>query len=529
VKRKNVEQLVFDVVAKIDAKREKAAPASEPAPVKAARKPVKIGDIALGRAKANRRRAINPFILANHPPSVFPKGVKPTMAQDKAINDSLDWAAQSIQSGLFEEGLAFLGYPYLAELAQRAEYRVISETLATEATRKWIKIEAAGDTDKTDEIKAIEAEFVRLKVQDIFREISEQDGFFGRSHLYIDTGEGDDRKELITPIGDGRNDVTTAKFKKGSLTRLKAVEPVWCYPARYNSNDPLAVDWYKPESWFVMGKELHASRLLTFVGREVPDMLKPAYSFGGLSMSQMAKPTVDNWLRTRASVSDLIKAFSVMVISTDMSEVLSGGGDEFFRRLDFFNANRDNNGIMAVNKDSEELTNVSAPLGTLDTLQAQSQEHMASVSRTPIVKLLGIQPAGLNASSEGEIKTWDDWVAAYQQRFFLEPLTRILGFAQMNLYGKVDPDITIAFEPLRQMTEKEIGEIDKAEAEADQIRIDTGVISAEEARRALAAKEDSRYAGIDVEDVPDLKEEEAEGLQPKGQKGSGGEGGDDGD
>ncbi|WP_163360700.1 anti-CBASS protein Acb1 family protein, partial [Klebsiella aerogenes] len=74
----------------------------------------------------------------------------------------------------------------------------------------------------------------------------------------------------------------------------------------YNTTNPLAADWYKPALWYVQGRPVHATRLLTFVGREVPDLLKPAYSFGGLSMSQMAKPYVDNWLRTRASVADLI-------------------------------------------------------------------------------------------------------------------------------------------------------------------------------------------------------------------------------
>jgi hypothetical protein len=53
-----------------------------------------------------------------------------------------------------------------------------------------------------------------------------------------------------------------------------------------------------------MGTEVHASRMPAFVGHPVPDMLKPAYSFGGLSLSQMAKPYVDIWLQTRESVGD---------------------------------------------------------------------------------------------------------------------------------------------------------------------------------------------------------------------------------
>jgi hypothetical protein len=49
---------------------------------------------------------------------------------------------------------------------------------------------------------------------------------------------------------------------------------------------------------------------------------------------------------------------------------------------------------------------------------------MASVSRIPLVKFTGIQPAGLNASSEGEIEVYDDTIAAYQNRFFAPNLTR---------------------------------------------------------------------------------------------------------
>src|SRR6202011_2503289 len=118
-----------------------------------------------------------------------------------------------------------------------------------------------------------------------------------------------------------------AKVGVGSLKRLRVIEPVWTYPSNYNATDPLKPDWYKPSSWFVQGKEVHSTRLLTFIGREVPDLLKPAYSFGGLALSQMAKPYVDNWLRTRQSVADIIRAFSVFLLKTNLGESLQAGGD----------------------------------------------------------------------------------------------------------------------------------------------------------------------------------------------------------
>jgi uncharacterized protein len=431
------------------------------------------------------------------------------------MGGALGWAG-TFANQVFAEGLEFLGYPYLAELAQRPEYRVITETIATEMTRKWIKFQAVGEADKTVQIKAIEDEFTRLGVKDVFRKAAELDGFFGRAHVYLDTGATDDREELRLSIGNGTNETSKLKVGKGSLKRLRVIEPVWTYPSSYNATDPLKPDWYKPSSWFVQGKELHSTRLLTFIGREVPDLLKPAYSFGGLSMSQMVKPYVDNWLRVRQSVSDLISTFSTSGIKTSMANFLAAGGEELFKRLVLFNRNRDNQGLMVLDKDTEEFFNVSTPLGTIDQLQAQAQEHMASVSRIPLVKLLGISPAGLNASSEGEIETFDDSINAYQEAFFRANLTRVLHFVMLSLWGVVDPAITFAFVPLTDLTPKEKAEVEKLEAETDDIRINGGVLDPAETRKSIANNPDSRYPGIDPDDVPDLLEEEEEGLEPKG-------------
>jgi hypothetical protein len=782
--------------------------------------------LARSRIKKAQRESLasraSRFAPAKPMPGVVPAGTK-TMAMDEVFLESAAWAGQALIEGQLYDGTAFLGYSFLSLLSQRPEYRVVSETIAMEATREWIKLQSSGDAvakaageggdpdvdedpdekkaeaqAKADKIKKIEAEFDRLKVQDAFRKYSEQDGYFGRAHLYLDTGDTDDRGELVQSIGGGNDDVSKSKVNpEKPLLAVRNVEPVWVYPANYDSIDPLKPAWFNPETWFVQNKEVHCSRLLTGVAREVPDLLKPQYAFGGLSTSQMVKPYVDAWLKTKNSVNELISAFAQMILETDLSETLSGGGDQLDLRADLFNNYRDNRNLMMVNKGTEELKNVITPLGTLDALQAQSQEHMClqagslietargpvrieemtdadrvltrsgfhpikwigvtghadtlieietddsvlrvtedhpiwlestkefvsakrvshsnsllalrsqentgrpslgavagggepreattatkklaacfiascgkligdlslkvtrfitgtmtgattngtiwnplpvqnicyatdataplssankaegvksvtaslwqllfapntaqgrasnahitsatsnlltldranaaatvsnrggnaprasapthacsvpvtrvsaikvplqpvynievdgppefyangilvhncSVSRIPVVKLLGIQPAGLNASSEGEIITFEDMIRSYQKNFYGEPLNRVLWFVQLSLFGEVDPTITVEFQPLRQMTEKERGEIDKSEAEADQIRIDSGVIWPEESRKALAAKEDSRYHDIDVEDVPDLAAEEDEGLEPEG-------------
>lgn len=435
----------------------------------------------------------SPWEVAKPAPGVIPSG-KTSMAMDDS-SGLYSWAAQQ---AMFSEGLQFLGYPYLSELTQRAEYRRPAETLAKEMTRKWLQIKSTGDedqADKQDKIKKIEAEFKRLNVRGVIKKAAELDGFFGRAQIYIDTGVGlGDRDEIAKPLA-----MTPAKIEKGSLKRLTVVEPMWTYPSHYNATDPLAEDFFKPSTWFVMGTQVHASRLLTVIGRQVPDILKPAYAFGGLSLSQMAKPYVDNWLRTRQSVSDIISAFSVMVLATDMATNLNAGAaQQLNARVQLFTQMRDNRGVFVVNKDSEALTNVSAPLGSLDSLQAQTQEHMSAVTGIPLSILLGITPSGLNASNEGEIRTFYQWVEAQQEGMLSPHVNYILQVVQMSLFGEIDPEITIAWEPLWSMSEKEAADVRKTEAETDQIYVDMGAVDSSEVRTRLATQEESPYASLDL-------------------------------
>ncbi len=483
------------------------------------------------------RKPIDAYQVPEPAPGVLPKGVTAAMAMDQAFPDQLwGWAAQSY----WAEGLGFMGYAYLSELTQRPEYRKGAEIIAKEMTRKWIKLtatsvkdkkgeepEGAEDADpaeedkpkkddKTKKLKAIEDEFKRLGIQALFRRAAEHDGFFGRGQIFIDACDLDDDDELKTELTPRK-----IKMGKGQLRGMRVIEPIWTYPSVYNASQPLRDDYYKPKNWYVLGKEVHSSRLLTFISREVPDILKPAYMFGGLSLSQMAKPYVDNWLRTRQSVSDLVAAFSVMVLKTDMKQVLSNGGNtNLNNRVELFNQYRSNSGAMVVDKDKEDLTNVSAPISGLDKLQAQSQEQMAAVYGTPLVVLLGITPEGLNTSTDGEIRTFYAWCRAMQEQLFDPNLTIVLKIVQLHLFGEVDPEIGYTWVPLWELDEKSLADKRKVEADTDNVHVEMGAIDPAEVRKRLAAEDDGPYADIDPDDVPEPPEEPGMEGEMAGEPGS---------
>lgn len=468
--------------------------------------PMKIGAQAIATARTGKRRAdedvslpaeqvFAPFKYAE---DMYPDGI----AQDACLPaPATNMAAWAIASAL-HEGQGFFGYPYLAELMQRAEYRHAAEIWAEHAVRKWIKFVGGNDAKR----KAIEEEFTRLNVRETIQRWALQDHSFGRGQIFLDFDDADRTAELAKPLT-----MTAAKINKNRpLQRLTIVEPMWSAPGTYATSNPLRADFYKPVQWFVYGRRVHASRFLTITSRPVSDMLKPAYAFGGLSLTQMMKPYVDNWLRARQAVSDMLNSYSVMVLATDMSSLMGGGpGADLFNRIDLFNQLRDNRGSMAIDKDNETLTNVAVPLSGLAELLAQAQEQLASVSRIPLSIYLQITPTGLNATSDGETRNFYADVHAYQEKNFRPGLQTILECTQLSLFGEIDPTLKFEFLPLWELSETDKAQVRKSDAEVDTGYVNAGIVSAEEVRERLSNDEESIYHGVDLTDpAPDLTEDD---------------------
>jgi len=437
---------------------------------------------------------INPFQMPRYPKGVLPNG-RTELAMDENTTQIVAsaWDFGAALHGLWAEGIGFMGYPYLAELSQRAEYRRASEVIAEEMTRKWIKLRATGDDDKADKIKVLGDRLEQFHVRDVFREVLEFDGFFGLGFVYLDFGDAD-TDELRTPLV-----ASPEKIGHHRLKAIRAVDPTWTAPNRYDARDPTSPTFYRPQSWFMMGREIHTTRLLSVVSRPLPDILKPAYNFGGLSLSQLMKPYVDNWLRTRQSVSDLINAFTVFNLSTNLEGLLTGaGGEAENQRLEIMTNIRSNRGMLVTDKATEELKNISAPLGTLDKLQAQSQEQICSVIAVPLVKYLGVTPSGLNASADGEIRVFYDGIKARQEKVCTDKVRTILQILQLDEWSEVDPEIDFEWVPLWELDEASAATVRKTNADTDAVLVEVGAIDPDEVRQRIAAEPESPYAGLDL-------------------------------
>ena len=494
-------------------RKERSAKANAAKQAKADQKKRGISMMVLERAKESTKSV--PMLF--QPPKLFegvvPSGVTPAVAMDST---TYTYANQMLGYSDFQP---FVGYQVLAGYATRAEYRALASVLSSEMTRKFIDIKAKNDEDDLvkEKIGRINEELHRLDARNVFQKAVEHDALFGRGQVFIGLKNQEKDKPLIL-------DPRTVPM--GSLERITAVEPMWVTPVQYDALDPTSPSFYKPTAWFMMGQRVHASRLMGVVTRPLPDLLKPAYNFSGMSLSQLVHPYVENWLRTRQSVSDMINIYSITALKTDMAAVLQGGddGNQLLKRAELFTQMRSNKGLMVLDQELEDLVQVNTPLSGLDALQSQSLEQICVVSRVPSVIWTGLSPSGMNASSEGELHAWWSWIHSQQESYMRHPIETLLKVIQLSLFGEIDPSITFEFVTLEQMNDKELSEIRRANADEAAILIDRGVIDAEEAREKFARDVNSGWNGLDLNKVIEMPEPEAspfsdqtDGFNPTGE------------
>lgn len=452
--------------------------------------PFRISNAALEQAGCEEKKFAE-FKRYEPLPGVIPEDKKgAVLAMDATPYDLLN------NMSIGDEYSGFRGYPQLAAMSQKVEYSNMHSVFADEMTRTWIEVKSRKEGDP--EIKAMEQALIKYDVKRLIHEAVRQDSQYGVAHIYIDTGAKTD-DELEKPLF-----LDPRKIPKGALKGLRVVDPTWIYPAMYNTQWPLAEGFYKPQAWFVMGKTVHESRFNDIVSRPVPDILKPSYNFGGLSLTQLMEDYVVDWRDAKKNVIKILRTLRMRGLKTDLDARLQDR-NEFDKRLRLAGQYQDNFGLWALDN-SEELIHMQTSLSELSNLLSNYQDQLCIPSRITNLKLLGNAPAGLNASGDSELDTWHETVSGYQDGNLRKPLENIFKIIQLSEFGEIKEDIYFEFKPLDEVSEKERAEITKIRVDAVAVAADSQLVSSEEARDALKGIEGAGFENLDGDYEPEDNE-----------------------
>lgn len=469
------------------------------------------------------------------------------IAVDNALDESGVYSllAHSINMGSMPI-TQFMGYGALQQLAQNGLIRACIETVSDDMTRNWIELKREGEAEEKDSkntagqvfmeslglqprdddqelqseheetedtlISDLNAAMVKYGLQKIFHEAATLVGYEGGALIFIDTGAQGD--ELKLPL----NFTEYSQELRGNTLRFICIDPVNVFPGLYNATSPLRDDYFRPNTWWILGQEVHASRLIRLVANECPVLLKPAYNFFGIPQAQILWDYVLHFQECRVASQRLLSKFSLTVFKTQMSDVLTqaAGTEMIDRRINYLVQNRSNDGVLVMDKESEDVVKLETPISGVTDIVRQALEILAAMNRTPAVKLLGISPSGFNATGESDIRNYYDHIRAQQEKVFRDAITTCLKAIQLHEKSRIDPSVTFDFAALGEVDNAAIATTQKTKTDTMVALLQNNVISPEEARRALADDPDSGFNNIDVDDMPESQSEGMEDMEGMG-------------
>lgn len=296
--------------------------------------------------------------------------------------------------------------------------------------RKGGEIELGDDIEIEDSenlIKKIEKRFNELGGLEKINELITTCLTYGSSHLFIDVDGKDLTKKLV---------LSSSVFEKNKISNLQVIPPYGMGASAVETVNMLDKDYMTPSMWYVQGGgTIHSSRLIELIIFEAPNLIKPIFNFGGISLCQFMKNYVSTADSTRQSLADIMLRYKTDIIQSDLVKVNPLDAKD---RADAINRHRNNLGLLLLTS-QEQFHQVNTPISGLERISAHQMEYVSVAGRTPATILFGLTPAGLNATGEFELDSYYDELSSLQNSKIKPVIEQILHMICLELGYDIKP------------------------------------------------------------------------------------------
>lgn len=252
---------------------------------------------------------------------------------------------------------------------------------------------------------------------------------------------------------------------------------------------------------------VHHSRIIRFVGRELPYLEKMAEMYWGESEVEALYADVvkhDNVAANMAALTFRANVDSMEVENLDQlfSVAPSAIQQRFWHMMQAQSVLKSNFGMQLVNK-GDSVKNTQYTFTGLQEIYDSMCLDLSGASRIPVTKLFGRAPAGLNATGESDLQNYYDYVDTLRESKLRPILEKLLPIIAMSVWGGVPEDMDIQFPPLWTPTAKEVAEIAKAKAETIIAAFQANLLDQATAQRELKklSEETSMFDSISEETI----------------------------
>lgn len=374
----------------------------------------------------------------------------------------------------------WIGYQAISVLLQHWLINRACAIPAFDATRNGWKIEGLEE----DKLKRLEAFDRSRKIKQLAKEQARYTRGFG-IRIAMFKVKSNDPRYYEKPFN-------IDSVVPGSYQGISQIDQVWCSPVFNLDNvaDPTRIDFYCPDYWMIGTQKVHKSHLVITRYAEVPDVLKPSYQYGGLSLPQLLWERVYAAERSANEGPQLLMTKRINIINTAL-EMIGVDPDSIIAKYQEISERRDNYGLMLMGA-TETYSQHETALSDVDTVIMTEYQLVAAVAETPVTKLLGTTPKGFQSTGEHETDNYNTLLAGIQEHHCDPLLERHYQLATRHIWGE-DIPVEINWNPLDEPTEAERADTQLKKAQTRQIYQTLGNVSPEENRKAIQNDPDSGY------------------------------------
>lgn len=289
-------------------------------------------------------------------------------------------------------------------------------------------------------------------------------------------------------------------IRPGSYRGISQIDPYWITPelGPVAASDPSAIDFYEPTWWRINGQRVHRTHLVIMTTGELPDILKPAYLYGGVSIPQKIAERVFAAERTANEAPMLALTKRLTTLKTDITQALSDQ-EAFNQRMAYWLSIQNNFGAKIIGEGDEVEQHDTSLADLDDTIMTQFQ-LVAAASGVPATKLLGTQPKGFNASGDYEESSYHEELESMQEHD-LSPLVNrhhlILMRSHVTKKFGIKPfDTEVNWKPVDSPTAQELAELNDKKADTRQKYVNMGAVDGTDVRELIISDPDSGFNGI---------------------------------
>lgn len=244
-----------------------------------------------------------------------------------------------------------------------------------------------------------------------------------------------------------------------------------------------------PESGFYnfYEKRIHASRVMTIVGKRAPFILRAQLSDWGMSEIERVLEDFNSYIRGKNLVYEIMQEAKVDVYKLEgfKAQLASSTGTaNTQRRIQQMNQLKDfNNALLMDKNDDYEQKQLS--FGGLSEMLAENRIGIASALRMPLSKIFGISAAGFN-SGEDDIENYNAMVESEVRQPMKRIFRKVLDLKIRSLFG-AELDFDIKFKPLRILSALDEETIKRSKSERLLSAYDRMLISSKEVGESMQA------------------------------------------